>query len=253
MKYVLVVILSINVCLADWIRESDYLYIEPCNENKQVVFIYHGLNTTDVDLTSISDLGKGLNEYVDYLLEECTLVVMPLAGRHQIHGKSMQMWDMTGQLTYGADVARQIELIMLAKRITGAPVYLVGGSAGALMAYRVANTMAELGIDLDGLVMLDGVNPYHMNIYNTQDKEVLYYFAGHNLIRSAYTGSADMHVDTLILLSLDDPITPDEYKLAFVYSLLYQFDSIEYGIYGTGHDIGEEGIDHLIQWFQLRI
>lgn len=252
MKY-LILLLSINTCMADWVKEPDYLYNRPCAKVTQVVFIYHGMTTSAKDLSSIEDLGEGLNRYVNFLLKKCSLVVMPLAGRYLIHGESIQVWDMTNQLTYGVAVANQIELIMLAKSLTNAPIYLVGGSAGAVMAYRIANTLAELDIDIDGLVLLDGVNPYHMNIYNFRNKEVLRSFKGHNLVTSSYVGSPNLDVDILVLLSKEDPIIPEKYKMSFVHSLICTYGSVEYGIYGSNHNIGEVGIDHLIQWSKERL
>ena len=256
MKYIILTLLSINLVFADWIDEEDYSYKTTCFEFDRIVFFYHGANYTEKS-TPLHTI-PGWEKVIESELDRCSLVVLPKANVYN----GVQTFDFTGELSYNADIARLLSLIALADIFTDT-IYLVGGSAGGFTAYRLAVEAKNIGIDIAAIVTADSASPYGVSTFKEPPRyRGLSYEELHSFKEFTYFYSGSIEANTglysiwdipmLSVNSADDPIVPLLTKKLFVHDLEYFLPNLEAYTIGTGHDIGEEGLDRVTSWLKLQ-
>lgn len=243
-----------------WVTWDDpaLRYRLDCDEPSSAVFIYHTASDDEVP-------DVGLQTVIEDLAGYCALIVLPLADRHpnRLLG-NLRDWDMSDDFTHGADSAEQQAIINL---VADVPVYLMGGSAGAIMAYKLANERRILGLLLAGLVMLDGLTPYgisaddqHTRYEGTEVKlrysqlGLDYYTSDVDHVNLGFSNSGvRWELDTLIVNSVNDLVIPDDMKEEFVGWLSSHADNLQVNIEGRDHSVGPEGLAVVRAWFRERL
>ena len=263
-------LLFTNVATADWVHwdDPDIMYRSDCPEPESIVVVYHGANVGP-DITEPEELGEGLMLVIDDLVSYCSLVIIPSADRHELRGQgSYQVWDFSDDFTHGMDAAEQQKIIQLAQAFwPDKPTYLLGGSAGAFMTYKLANDRRILGLPLDGLVMLDGASPYGVSAdaYHARYADTDWDYRFTSLGLDYYTTRTrhmnlgfttfrnEWDLDTLIVNSYFDQLVPANLKREFAVLLGLNASQLQVNWKGSHHDIGPEGIAVVRNWFMNRL
>jgi len=260
MKYVLLLLLSFNVS-ASWVETPDYFYQYGCVNVTHTVILYHGLNEGP-DIQDPTELGAGWQRYYEDRLDKCALVALVKAARYDVAGKSLQVYDYTNELSHGAEMAKLKNQIVMVKEVIDAPIFLVGGSAGGFTSYKLANELRLENVHVRGIATLDGASPYQVSIYEHnqwlsgtryelvwQVMGYCYFDSNKKWINAGFnTNSVGWDIEMLVLYSPDDPLVPEGLKTSFIKDLEGHMPNLEYGKYGSGHDVGPAGITHLIKW-----
>ena len=246
-----------STSVADWVRtpEFDYRMDCPAEEVTRVVIALHyGSRAKDI---RVELRESGFKLMLDPVIADCGIVVIPNSGEYAIDGIDWQLWDITNQRTYGAETARLIALVRRAKVQFNKPVIIVGASSGALMAYRIAITMQNMGIakDLNAIVMGAGLSPYTMSTLDNSPFEgertwtfldYSYYEPADETLDHVALGlkspSDRVHHQIFIMNGEDDPIIRDSSRDNFVVRLQRYADNIYTSVSGHGHNVAESEI-----------
>lgn len=283
LRYILLLLSFYTVVVSAGDMEAGRWYHSP--DDKKVGEIYWRYDCGDTaDMSNvyirIHGLGVGLDTYtpddlhegdklIETVLERCGLVVLPVSKSHIINDRKFLAWDYTGRLTLLRDISNISNLVKLGKTLfPETPVFLVGGSAGAFMAYRVANEMRLIGYGhlIRGLVMLDGASPYGIS-YNT----TVPFFDGSNyeLIQTSFginyyesdepylnlgfnNDNVYWTIPTMAVYSINDPLIPEKSKHDFYIGLQDHSKYTTVLIAGEGHNVGEVGVDAILEWIRVR-
>jgi len=251
----------------DWRNGDDnYRYKWTCEESLEVNsvnVVLHGEGGEGLSYEPSSLLKNGDTEALfDNILESCGLIIVPSASPADYF-----TWDYTGYKTANSEIGRVTNLIILANDLFDLPVNLIGGSAGGSMAFAIASRLNRIGrTDLIGkLVIVEAISPYDVRIdgilpaydgigpLTCVGPTNEYTLGGElveneecNFIRMGLPNSnASFDIDTLIVYSADDDVTPFEQKDILAKTIVH-FSTIGPAtahiiISGEGHDIGSGG------------
>ena len=236
----------------------------------QAIVMLHGANLNSIEGAAethaqhIEDTGQELLTYAD---QTNTILVLPSSGVISPQEVTQQNWDWTGHFDYGRDVTYIIETIRRIQVLGTIPVFLHGGSAGGVMAWKVANELERMGqIDMiRGLICTECISPFSTSVtatvppaYRKLDASKEFSFGGIDFydypdveaqlgLPNYYTNWAKQ---MLYQYSPNDPIVLSEWKEDFAEALDEKATALTVKISGTGHDLGPAGWSDLVTWLQ---
>ena len=174
---------------------------------------------------------------------------------------------MSDNVSLGADTVYLAKLLIRAHGLEGR-TYLVGGSNGAIAAYKVANFLRVTGHGdiLEGLVLVDGVSPY--TISDNSNKPALLgnlessikfstfgftYWRADNwkydyILLGMASNKDTWNTRTLIEYSSNDTTIPADEKLYFAITLSRVAESLTIKQFGERHSVGEAGWSYIYEW-----
>ena len=242
MKYILILIFSINVSHAiNWIEYENLEYATECSESKSIIVLLHGANV-NYETSGIEDIKKGpiSSRIIQGWLDHCALVALPHAMiLNYDNGNRVDSWDFTGEYSDHKNIEDMKDLMLLADSFN-LPVMLVGGSAGALMAYRVASELVNEGTDvIDGLVLLEVVSPYSLSIYAENAIYINPMGIAYHPVEHPLGLYASWNIPTIIGYSVDDNIMPEKFKRKFIAELAIKSRDLQVVQGGFNHLINE--------------
>lgn len=256
-----------DVTANEWNHERGFHWKYNCEEPaKGAVIVLHGaggnrlLEDAGPSLLADGDMVK----LFDRLLSECMIVVAPYSGTLEHNGRTHVIWKYSEYNDRGAEMSRITNLIVLGKIHLGLDVYLMGGSAGAIMAYGVAANLHSIGLShlLSGLILGEGVSPYSISLSGNQpnsyrgveSEHILgdVYYPVHSSDNYLQLGLPNANskwtIPTLVLYSSEDAIIADELKIDFATKLSSVATDIQVLNSGTYHVVGEEGWKLTYTW-----
>lgn len=122
-------------------------YTTPELKQQGIIYILPGIQGVDSHYTNVRAglMGAGIN---------CAIMIHPWGC--QIPGINLIVneTDVTGDREWGGKIAQDIKLYQ--EQYPGKPVYIIGQSGGAGVAVFTAEHLADNGLAISGLVLLDG-------------------------------------------------------------------------------------------------
>lgn len=266
-------LIALFVCDAfaeDWHLEQPIPWAVRCNPHstQRTVIHLHGAQIGSLGVGDYDDYGES-EPFYETLFDACTLIVRPRSGVMTLQGNETAIWDFTNVTTNGEETAAIIEVIHIIHKIFPTkPVYLYGGSAGAIMAQRVAAQLHSQNKShlLAGLILVDGISPFTLSI--TEDKP--YALTGFHVVSkysifgitsyipddSGYgwvtlglpSDRALNTIPTYVVYSLLDSVIPDEYKKINADNLVKYSRDAAVSISGFGHHVGEDQMRNIAHW-----
>lgn len=243
MKYLMVVVLmACSFSVMAWDRYQDINYQRGCeNEISRVIIHLHGANIsyrTKSSFDSVIGNAAWSKTFASWL-DDCALIAIPESNiiTHDSGKTWLDSWDFKD--TYGnGDLDRLIDIVALARNFN-APIVVVGGSAGAFMAYALAVELHNLDLDwLSGLAMVDGISSFSVEYGNT--------FGTYSGADLGFSG--DFNTSTFYVYSSNDPLLDEEYKRQFASDLGYVSMDLSVVRTGTNHRISDYGMYRLTNW-----
>lgn len=251
-----------------WNETTDYRWQYRCKSNSNVtavVFILHGASDTEKHSRS-RILSPGMKPMLDDLLSSCVFIVVLESGTFKLDGIHYRSWDFTGEFTHGAETTHIVNYLLLAKKVFNRPVYLVGGSAGGIMAYGVITKLKSIGKEglLNGVVLAEAISPNSLSVtasppsrYAYLNSTKLFTSLGttfyrldstdYNYVQLGLNSNHDRWpIPTLLVYSENDAIIPEKLKKSFAEKLLKIATNTSVFVSGYNHDIGLQG------WWKIR-
>lgn len=249
-----VLFIASSVVEADEIEWHDFEgrldYALECTESTSIVVLLHGANveylTSGIEI--LKDLHVTDNIIRDWL-SHCALVVLPHAMIMSYDGVTqIDSWDFTGEYSDHKNIEDMKELMILGGSFD-LPVILVGGSAGALMAYRVASELVNEGIDvIDGLVLVEVMSPYSLSIYADNAVYVNPLGIAYHPVQHPLGGLNAWNIPTIIAYSVDDNYLPEKFKRKFIGELAVKARDLYVVKGGFNHLINEYALGKVTSW-----
>jgi len=260
---------------AGWNNESGFQWRYDCEENindtKAIIIVLHGAGNNRLSSDNPSLLSDGdIKPFFDNSLSDCAILVVPESGEFIYKDTRFKAWEYTKLYDRGAEMSRIEGLVILANQLfPDKPIFLIGASAGANMAYGVASELnnIRLGHKIAGTVLIDVISPYSVsltggapnaygNIISRKIGETLFYpFYDDDIYLQL--GLPDKYslwtMKTLILSSANDPYVGNAVKEDF-YKKLQRFSTDLTVInFGNGHSVGTEGFEIIGNWIDGNI
>lgn len=247
------VLLFINSAQAEgWLDSDGYKHRYDCHQDwhnaTSINFFLHGSGGSRLTEQPASLLADGdIQPLFDSILSNCGFLVIPLSPPDRSY-----TWDYTGYYTAEAETTRVVKIILLANYLfPNAPINLIGGSSGGIMAFAIAAKLNRIGHSglIDKLVLLEAISPFDVPVngmlpaFNGIDEDEIH--KEHSFIRAGLpSNNASFDIVSLVVYSADDPVLAFSDKDALA-SAIAHFSSVSSTalVSGTDHKIGQDGWD----------
>lgn len=258
-----------NTC--KW-KEADGAMIRtPSTQINHAMLMLHGANignTSGGPGDHAEHIEKTGQEFIEYADESGLLLVLPASGVFVIDGILQQNWDWTGHFHYGGESQKIIETIKRLSNDVG-KVWLHGGSAGGVMAWKVGielERMAQSDL-IHGLICTESISPFSTSATNNPppafkwlDSRKEHTLAGFDFYDCAEVtaklglpnSDTNFAKQMLYQYSVDDPIVPTPWKIDFATALEERATALTVKASGSGHNLGPQGWSDLVAWMKLK-
>jgi len=258
---------------AEWNKlqtDSDVAWRYDCGslgDHSGTTIILHGGINHSQDALKVKTRKIDENRTYDPLFDSCQMVVVIAAIRFDIDGEPSQMWDFTDKYTSGRGTQRLIDYIIMTKQFfPESPINILGGSAGGVMAYKLALELQLMGKSymISKLALTDTVSPYNIakdrsprrfQGFSTQAGFSFSGFTFYEAPNAEYIelGLPSTHfewlINTLIVNSVNDTVTPDYYKAKLADGIQSRSDTVRIVESGSNHNVGDNGLKIIVDFF----